>query len=112
MTKVKELNPSAAEAEDVQGEEVKEKQAKPSYEQLEKFAIQQAEELRRLRDGMMRMDRTNTFKFLDYAFEVLRCKEHFDDAFVKRMADVIQDALTEKKEEEKPDDSEKLLEAE
>lgn len=78
-----------------------EKDKKPTYEELNNYCLQLAEQNRRLREQAEQLNMTNLFRRLDYLFAVVREKEVFGDEFTSKCAEEIKQALTipEKKEE-------------
>jgi hypothetical protein len=62
---------------------------KLSYEQLENIAHQLSEQSRRLYAKLQEVQIENTFKRLNYLFEIVKLKESFDSTFVQKCIDEI-----------------------
>lgn len=79
-------------------EEKNTKEGTLSYDQLKEVAAQLQHENQQLRNTLVRVDYSNTFKRLDYLFKVLDNYVHFDDDFVASCIKEIQDMMTIKEE--------------
>lgn len=70
-----------------------------SYEELKNVAAQLQHQNEQMRNAIMKLDYTNTFKRLDYLFKVVEFSIQFPDDFVTNCINEIVDMMTVKEEE-------------
>lgn len=76
-----------------------------SYEDLKNIAGQLQQQNMQMRKALSELNYENMFKRLDYLFEVIKVPHMFNDEFVGKCAEEIQNMLTIP-EEDKKDNSE------
>lgn len=76
-----------------------------SYEELKNVAAQLQHQNEQMRNAIMKLDYTNTFKRLDYLFKVVEFSIQFPDDFVTNCINEIVDMMTVKEEEKEDRES-------
>lgn len=76
-----------------------------SYEELKNVAAQLQHQNEQMRNAIMKLDYTNTFKRLDYLFKVVEFSIQFPDDFVTNCINEIVDMMTVKEEEKEDKES-------
>lgn len=76
-----------------------------SYEELKNVAAQLQHQNEQMRNAIMKLDYTNTFKRLDYLFKVIEFSIQFPDDFVANCINEIVDMMTVKEEEKENEES-------
>lgn len=76
-----------------------------SYEELKNVAAQLQHQNEQMRNAIMKLDYTNTFKRLDYLFKVIEFSIQFPDDFVTNCINEIVDMMTVKEEEKEEKES-------
>lgn len=76
-----------------------------SYEELKNVAAQLQHQNEQMRNAIMKLDYTNTFKRLDYLFKVIEFSIQFPDDFVTNCINEIVDMMTVKEEEKEDKES-------
>lgn len=76
-----------------------------SYEELKNVAAQLQHQNEQMRNAIMKLDYTNTFKRLDYLFKVVEFSIQFPDDFVTNCINEIVDMMTVKEEEKENEES-------
>ena len=76
-----------------------------SYEELKNVAAQLQYQNEQMRNAIMKLDYTNTFKRLDYLFKVIEFSIQFPDDFITNCINEIVDMMTVKEEEKEDKES-------
>ena len=76
-----------------------------SYEELKNVAAQLQHQNEQMRNAIMKLDYTNTFKRLDYLFKVIEFSIQFPDDFITNCINEIVDMMTVKEEEKEDKES-------
>ena len=76
-----------------------------SYEELKNVAAQLQHQNEQMRNAIMKLDYTNTFKRLDYLFKVVEFSIQFPDDFITNCINEIVDMMTVKEEEKEDKES-------
>ena len=76
-----------------------------SYEELKEVASQLQHQNEQMRNAIMKLDYTNTFKRLDYLFKVIEFSIQFPDDFITNCINEIVDMMTVKEEEKEDKES-------
>lgn len=76
-----------------------------SYEELKNVAAQLQHQNEQMRNAIMKLDYTNTFKRLDYLFKVIEFSIQFPDDFVTNCINEVVDMMTVKEEEKEDKES-------
>lgn len=76
-----------------------------SYEELKNVAAQLQHQNEQMRNAIMKLDYTNTFKRLDYLFKVVEFSIQFPDDFVTNCINEIVDMMTVKEEEKESEEA-------
>lgn len=76
-----------------------------SYEELKNVAAQLQHQNEQMRNAIMKLDYTNTFKRLDYLFKVIEFSIQFPDDFIANCINEIVDMMTVKEEEKEDKES-------
>lgn len=76
-----------------------------SYEELKNVAAQLQHQNEQMRNAIMKLDYTNTFKRLDYLFKVVENSIQFPDDFVANCINEVVDMITVKEEEKENEES-------
>lgn len=76
-----------------------------SYEELKNVAAQLQHQNEQMRNAIMKLDYTNTFKRLDYLFKVIEFSIQFPDDFITNCINEIVDIMTVKEEEKEDKES-------
>lgn len=76
-----------------------------SYEELKNVAAQLQHQNEQMRNAIMKLDYTNTFKRLDYLFKVIEFSIQFPDDFVTNCINEVVDMMTVKEEEKENKES-------
>ena len=76
-----------------------------SYEALKNVAAQLQHQNEQMRNAIMKLDYTNTFKRLDYLFKVIEFSIQFPDDFITNCINEIVDMMTVKEEEKEDKES-------
>ena len=76
-----------------------------SYEELKNVAAQLQHQNEQMRNAIIKLDYTNTFKRLDYLFKVIEFSIQFPDDFITNCINEIVDMMTVKEEEKEDKES-------
>ena len=76
-----------------------------SYEEMKNVAAQLQHQNEQMRNAIMKLDYTNTFKRLDYLFKVIEFSIQFPDDFVTNCINEVVDMMTVKEEEKEDKES-------
>ena len=76
-----------------------------SYEELKNVAAQLQHQNEQMRNAIMKLDYTNTFKRLDYLFKVIEFSIQFPDDFITNCINEIVDMMTVKEEDKEDKES-------